>query len=219
MAKIKPIHGEMSGSIGGNTWSNNKGGQYVRQRTKPTNPNSVRQQRVRSILATLTHNWASLTTAQQNAWTAWAVLNPQTDALGSSFIMSGQQSYISLNARLLDSGSTANPGPPSTPAPSAPTATGISGNTSTQLQVSFTPTPSGAGIKLVVWMTPPASTGRNPNLKQARLVAYSAANVASPVSLTTPFGLTTGLTTNVFTGFMDGTGQISPLQKTRVVLS
>ncbi len=43
MALIKPIHGEMKGSIGGNTWQGGKFGQVVRQRRKPVNPNSESQ--------------------------------------------------------------------------------------------------------------------------------------------------------------------------------
>lgn len=219
MAKIRPIHGQMSGSIGGNTWSNNKGGQYVRQRTKPTNPNSTKQQAARAIMATLTHNWGSLTDAQRGAWKAWAGLNPSIDTLGNTILLSGQQAYISLNARLVAVGATINVGPPATPAPSAPTTITISSNTATAIVVAQTPTPIGGPNRIYGWMTAPASAGRDPNRKQARLIGYSALNVATGFSMTTPYGLTTGLTANFYFGVMDLTGQVSPPLKVRYVLS
>lgn len=210
MAKIRPIHGEMSGSIGGNTWSHNKGGQYVRQRTTPTNPNSVRQQKARSYLSTLTHGWGALTAAQRNAWTAWATANPVVDTLGQTFVRSGQQAYIALNARLLDQSLTASSAPPISSAPNAPTSVTISSNSATTLLVAFTPTPLGTGIKLVSWITPPGSAGRNPNFKQARLCGYSAANAATGITVTTPFALAAGQVINAYFQCTDATGQVSP---------
>src|SRR5438309_10637939 len=78
-AKLLPIHGQMSGSIADNTFSHNKGGQYVRQRRVPTNPNSVKQQAARTILATLSAAWRTLSATNQQAWNNWAVVNPVTD--------------------------------------------------------------------------------------------------------------------------------------------
>ncbi|MBA7658243.1 hypothetical protein ES703_66192 [subsurface metagenome] len=41
MAIIQPILGSLRGSIGDNTFSHNRGGDYVRRRVSPTNPNST----------------------------------------------------------------------------------------------------------------------------------------------------------------------------------
>ncbi len=67
MALIKPIHGEMSGSIGGNTYAHNKGGQYVRQRTIPTQPNSQRQVAIRSYMSMAIDAWLNVLDANGRA--------------------------------------------------------------------------------------------------------------------------------------------------------
>jgi hypothetical protein len=61
-----------SGSIRGLTASHNRGGQYFRGRTIPTNPNSVFQQAVRNNLSVLqTRFLSTLTAAQRLAWTTY----------------------------------------------------------------------------------------------------------------------------------------------------
>ena len=76
--------GEASGSIASLTFSHNRGGQYVRQRTIPTNPNTVFQQAIRSLVSELTSRWQNtLTEAQRAAWDQYAVQVPLLDPLGA----------------------------------------------------------------------------------------------------------------------------------------
>jgi len=51
---------QYSGSLGNLTYSHNLGGQYIRARSIPVNPNTERQGQVRSFLANWASNWTNL---------------------------------------------------------------------------------------------------------------------------------------------------------------
>jgi hypothetical protein len=93
-----------SGSVGGLTYSHNRGGMYTRTRAIPTNPNTARQQAVRSILGQLAALWQTLSTAQQAAWAAYGDNVAMTDRLGQTIHLSGQQHYIRSNVPRLQAG-------------------------------------------------------------------------------------------------------------------
>lgn len=77
------IIGEASGSLASLVFSHNRGGQYIRQRTIPTNPNSAYQQAIRSIVASLTSYWRNnLSEAERFAWDTYAENVPLLDPLG-----------------------------------------------------------------------------------------------------------------------------------------
>jgi hypothetical protein len=94
--KLLPTLGSsMSGSLRGLTASHNKGGLYLRGRTIPTNPNTGRQQDMRSIVGGLSQEWtSSLTEAQRQAWRDYAANVPVTDKLGQSMLLSGINWWI-----------------------------------------------------------------------------------------------------------------------------
>lgn len=87
----------MSGKQAGLVFARNKGGSYVRQWVKPTNPNSTDQQAARSKVNSLSKSWGTLTSAQQAAWNAWAASNPVLDRLGNVIYLSGVNAYIKIN--------------------------------------------------------------------------------------------------------------------------
>lgn len=215
MAKITPILGTMSGSIGGNTFSRNKGGLYVKRRAVPVNPTTTRQTAVRTVLSTLSTGWGALTATQQAQWKNWADLHPFQDALGSSFFLSGQQAYIALNARVLDLGGVAVATPPVTNDPASLITFAATPSAST-VSCAFTTTPTAAGIGVEVWQTLPGSLGQNPNFAQARLCGRSAAAAASPAVINMAFPMLTGQTSNFFGATINlTTGQRSPFLKSR----
>ena len=93
---------EMRRSLEGNTFSRNKGGSYVRQRVRPTNPQTPNQINKREILSNIAKQWGvELTQGQRDAWTNFAEINPRVDVLGQTLQLSGLQMFISLNERLL----------------------------------------------------------------------------------------------------------------------
>jgi len=64
--------GMLSGKLGGNVFSHNKGGQYVRQYVIPVNPDSAQQLFVRSRFGMAVSSYHALTPEQKTGWTAFA---------------------------------------------------------------------------------------------------------------------------------------------------
>lgn len=118
MALILPGGGvtDIRGSIAGTTFSRNAGGNYIRARTKPVNPNTSRQQTVRAVMAFLATYWRdTLSAADRTAWASYAASTSWLNALGQTIKLSGQQMFVrSSSARYALSGGVADP-PPSTP--------------------------------------------------------------------------------------------------------
>lgn len=98
---------EIRGSIGGQTHSKNRYGNYIRQRTKPVNPNSSAQQAVRADLAYLVEQWSSqLTSVQRAAWAVYAASITMLNKLGESIKLTGFNHFIRSNVSLLNSALT-----------------------------------------------------------------------------------------------------------------
>jgi len=94
---------QMSGSIAGDTHARNRFGNYIRSRTKPVNPNSSRQSKVRAIVAELVERWnETLTDAQRTAWATYAAAVVMKNKLGESVYLTGFNHYIRSNASYLD---------------------------------------------------------------------------------------------------------------------
>lgn len=103
---------QASGSIGGLTASRNRGGMYFRARSVPTNPNTIYQQAVRNIFATLSAGWSVLDEEDRDRWSVFATNTPVINALGDQIYLTGQQMYIRNNAARLQAGlSTISAGP------------------------------------------------------------------------------------------------------------
>lgn len=87
-----------SGKIRGLVASHNRGGQYFRGLTIPTNPNTAQQQVVRNSLKTLVARWQNnLTTVQRTAWQTYANNVQVRNALGDLITLTGQNMYIRSN--------------------------------------------------------------------------------------------------------------------------
>jgi len=91
---------EATGHIDGLVASHNRWGAYFRPRVTPVNPNSVRQNTQRSILANLAQLWQDLTPGQRSLWKQFADNTPQTNRLGQEIILTGQLAYIKANSPL-----------------------------------------------------------------------------------------------------------------------
>ena len=89
---------QVSGSLGGLTFSRNRGGLYLRTRRIPVNPGTEDQQTVRGYFANLASAWANLTAAQRTAWATYAANVPVTNRMGDQINLTGQQMFIRNNA-------------------------------------------------------------------------------------------------------------------------
>ena len=98
---------QMSGSIAGNTYARNRYGNYVRARTKPTNPKTDLQTAVRNAMAAVTTRWAAtLTGAERTAWNLYGASVAMKNKLGENTNMSGFNHYIRSNVPLFQLGET-----------------------------------------------------------------------------------------------------------------
>lgn len=89
---------QMSGKVGGNVFSRNRYGNYVRGWTPPVNPNSERQQVVRNIMAMLVNAWAQVLTANQRAqWAVYALNVNFLNRLGETITLTGFNHFIRSN--------------------------------------------------------------------------------------------------------------------------
>lgn len=106
MAKIKfgMMMTDARGKLGGQVFSKNRAGAFVRTKVTPSNPQTSAQLASRSILASLSINWNTLTEAQRASWNG-AVENWQkTDVFGDLKKPSGKNLFVALNKNILPFG-------------------------------------------------------------------------------------------------------------------
>ncbi len=96
---FKPLLGtDLSGKVGGIVASHNAGGAYFKAATIPTNPNTIQQQAVRTIMSALTVAWNStLSAAERLAWEVYAVNVKLTNRIGEQVNVSGLSMFIRSN--------------------------------------------------------------------------------------------------------------------------
>lgn len=100
------ILADASGSLGGLVASHNRGGQYLRIRVVPTNPSTGPQVEMRTIFGNLATAWQTITQAQRDAWTTYAINVPITDSMGDPLTLTGQQMYVRNNSARIQAGLT-----------------------------------------------------------------------------------------------------------------
>lgn len=101
--KLTPtLGGTYSGSLGGFTASHNAGGLYLRRRSIPTNPNTTRQQVIRSAMGNVVQHWSmNLSEAQRQAWRDYAANTPVTNTMGQVITLSGINMFARTNVARL----------------------------------------------------------------------------------------------------------------------
>lgn len=213
------IIAEGSGSIGGLTASHNRGGQYMRQRAVPVNPNTSFQQLVRSWFANANAAWSgTLTQAQRDAWDTYALQTPIADALGNQINAGGKGMFIRGYVPRLQAGLSLVAAGPSTyglPVITAPGVTSITATTRVAI-ITFANTDGWAtavGGALLMFSSRPQSTtinGFKGPYRFAGKVLGAVSPPTSPQNITTPFPLVAGQ--RVFVRFVAVTadGRLSP---------
>lgn len=95
------------GSVGGQVHSRNRYGSYVRARTTPVNPNSSRQQSVRSYITAVVSRWREvLSSAQREAWEVYAANIAMVNKLGQTIKLTGFNHYVRSNTARMQMGLT-----------------------------------------------------------------------------------------------------------------
>lgn len=116
---------EFRGSIGGSTFSRNKAGAIVRNKTYPVKKKTQLKAGHQSSFSYLVGYYNNtLTYSQRQAWTSYASGTPFTNKLGQTYYMSGLQAFLRTNIHMLSGGfDIFDYGPTST---GIPTSIGIS---------------------------------------------------------------------------------------------
>jgi len=100
---VLPEGTQISGSIGGTTYSHNRYGAYKRNRSIPVNPNTDRQVTVRNFMTLLSIAWQNvLTQDQRDAWNVYALNVTWKNKLNQTVHLTGLAHYVRSNVpRLL----------------------------------------------------------------------------------------------------------------------
>jgi hypothetical protein len=106
MAKIKfgMMMTDARGKLGGQVFSKNRGGAYIRTKVTPSNPRTADQQANRALLGSLSQSWSGLTEAERASWNG-AVSNwAKTNIFGDSHNPTGKNLFVQLNKNLSAAG-------------------------------------------------------------------------------------------------------------------
>ena len=193
---------EASGSLGGITAARNKGGQYLRARAVPVNPNSPSQQSARTSFASLVTIWTeSLTPTQRQSWDTYAQNVPVTNKLGDTKLLSGQNWYIGTNTPRIIAGLSSVASAPTTfdNATLNPVSLAASDAAPTELALTFDTGQDWAdenGAALLVQVSKPQNASTNffkgPFRFADAVLGDSTTAPTSPATIITPFAVTAG---------------------------
>lgn len=194
--------GAISGSVGGNVFSHNRFGQYIRLRSIPVNPQSDRQNKVRASIASLSAAWSNvLTQLQRDAWELYAANISRTNAVGGAIKLTGFNHYIRSNSVLVQSDyPEVDDGPTVLTLPGAdPLLACTVDEASQEISVVFDPDLAwnqDDGGHMFVQMSQPKPTGTNfvggPFRLADVLDGNTATPLTSPQTMSTPFVVTEG---------------------------
>lgn len=162
LIRFSNLVNDIRGATGGNVFSRNKAGAYVRNRTTPLNPQSSPQMAARALLAGLSQAWRTLSQAQRNAWAAMTESYPYTNKLGEVRHYSGEQLFITLNRNLQAAGEATINDPQFPAGVGAPLTLSVAAN-AMDGTITATGTLEGAAAEdiVVIQATPPVSAGIN----------------------------------------------------------
>lgn len=100
LIKFGSIVTDGRGKLGGQVYSKNRGGNYVRNNTVPTNPRTQFQQSGRAALGQFSAAWSGLTEQQRAAWDAATERYQRTNVFGDKRKLTGKNLFTSLNKEL-----------------------------------------------------------------------------------------------------------------------
>lgn len=121
-----PVSG-LRGKVGGNIFSANKSGPYLKIWGKGTNPRTLKQTTQRGKLTIFAQSWAGLTTGEKTGWDTYAALPAQdkTNSLGETFSISGFAWYVAINLNLMEAGAAQRTAAPTIGTPATPVVTNL----------------------------------------------------------------------------------------------
>lgn len=180
MAKVlNPLNSvEARGKMNGLIYNSWRGISYVKAFKSPVNPKSELQQNIRSLLATLSQKWQTLTPAQRLAWRAYADTYPVLDWTGNPKRLTGLNWYLKCNIQLQRHAIATTGTPPTTPAPAAQTGFAMANNAG-DLELTWT-TPVSGGYAIDFFYAYSPSPGVVHTFKDCKYLTQVGANETQP---------------------------------------
>lgn len=186
-----------SGSVGGQTHSHNRFGPYIRARTVPVNPQSSRQNVIRSAVQSLAPQWSGvLSQPQRDAWELYAASITRSNKLGGQIKLTGYNMFMRSNTiRLQSADSVILAGPTVLTLPGSDPIFEVEvDETNQQLSISFDPDLAWNQIddgQMYVFMSQPKNVGINfiggPFRLAGALDGNTATPLTSPQIMSSPF--------------------------------
>lgn len=185
MAKVKfgMMMTDASGKLGGQVFSKNRGGSYVRTKVTPKNARTVAQMSSRSLLGNLSIQWNALDISAVRAWNSAVSDWMTTDVFGDSRKPSGKNLFIGLNKNTQGSGFSALALPPSKKLLPSYTGTDID-ITVVEKKITLTGFATvPVDTKVQVWATAPITNGISFVKNRLRVIGYISAGAVDPAAI------------------------------------
>jgi hypothetical protein len=218
MAKIKfgMMMTDASGKLGGQVFSKNRGGSYVRTKTTPSNPQTTAQMSVRGIFASISSRWSTLSEANRLSFNNFVADYAKTDIFGDLRNPSGKALFQRLNQNLSISEQlpiTTCVSPEAVPFANLVSASGSVGDGEFIVETGGVTT----GSTLVYWATPPLSQGTTFVKNKLRQLVVVAGGIPSGTDIIASYEEKFGsiaVGQNIYVGVkvINSNGQASPLE-------
>lgn len=224
MTKIKfgAIVVDGRGKLGGHVLAKNRGGNYMRTKTTPTNPQTSHQSNVRAMFATIASGWSGLSEDERKSWNDKAPGYARTNIFGDLKNPTGKALYQRLNQNLLLSEQVQKDVCPN---PEDVISAGIDSAQADGALATFSidTLRDTTGSKLLVFATPSVSAGTSFVKDKTRLVEVQDGAPAGSVDIAAGYAARFGAIAAgdvIYVGLktVNANGQASTMQTARVVV-
>lgn len=176
LIKYSALVSGMSGKLNGSVAARNKGGNYIRNKTTPVNPQSTFQQQARAMFGGVSSLFRSLTADKVNSWNAAAANFPYTNIFGDTSFLNGLQLFTKLNTNLsvVDTATLTTPPSPEG-AGSLVLDSARLAIAAEELTILFSSTPPESAVLFVLEATAPVSGNSRFYKNRFRTIAFGSA--------------------------------------------
>lgn len=125
--KLGALVAGVRGTLGGNVFSANKGGPYVKAWGRGSNPRTTRQSVHRGNLINLAQSWRNVAAIDKGNWDVYAALPAQelTNSLGEAYFISGFNWFCRINLNRFSAGLAQSDAFPTLGIPAVPIVTAV----------------------------------------------------------------------------------------------
>ena len=225
MAKIKfgMIVTDGRGKLGGQVFSKNRAGSYIRTKVTPVNPATTSQSAARSLFGSISQQWSGLSDTVRNGWNAAVSEWQKTDIFGDLKLPSGKALFQRLNNQAQSVGYAAVTSAPSKEEMVSGIITGALLSV-TNFEITLTGAYSGAGARIVLYATPQLSDGTTFVKNKLRQIYTAVGNAYDVIDAYDAYVIkypAPAVNSNVYLAvkYVLPNGQASPLQIIKATVS